>query len=284
MRFHLLRQKITVFFLACLLLQQCWFEPVRANPAPTKSKAQKTVAAMSVKANSGAAATGPLIQNILAIYQNTGPLGKAELYLSDQGGCFVARSGDVFIVTCPPSWEVMLFSRSKKQAFVLSNKEAFQNNLGLFNTPCELSKGVLSHGTDPLLHLKYTRVFVDGSKHPGKSADPFIFQERSTRVVKDLVYRVADIGKLKPELQNFLYWIYSDNNYPGLPIDSKIDYTDGSVFNLLSTESTARVAKPASIFAYPKGFKRTLNKMEVLVSNDAKATMEDLWGSVKEPR
>jgi len=175
----------------------------------------------------------------------------------------------------------LLYSKSKKQAHKITNLQARKQNFGVFTVPVEIVRAEKTTETDAILKIRCMRLFVDGKKQPNSTSDPFIFQQRKHRVLKDVVFRVADIGPIKPEIQNFLYWIYNEHAFEGLPIEATTHYTDGTSVCQFRTLSKSKTSKPASFFAYPTDYRLTQNKLEVLLADDTQTTLEELWGDKK---
>jgi len=250
-------------------------------PTPAKPILSQPLATVPATSTTKAAAPAPandkMIRDVQVFHYKTSVMGEADLYLSDYGARYTARNGEIVIATCSPSWDVLLYSRAKNQGFKITNRQAGKQNLGVLTVPVDVSRGVKSKEVDPLLRYPLTKVFVDGKLQQVKSSDPFIFQQRKNRVVKDVSFKVDDIGPIKPELQNFVFWIFNEHSLPGLPAEAVTHFTDGTTVTQFHAVSKSKTSKPASFFAYPTDYKVTLNKLEVLIANDAQTTLEELW-------
>jgi len=273
--------------LSCLALQlgvpSSEAKPILSEPFLSTSAQPKSLPAKAEPAKRGPTkpAFDLMVTHVQVFHQKTSMMGDTELYLSEAGARFIGRNGDIIICACPPTWDVLLYSKSKKQAHKITNKQAGKQNFGLFTVPVEIGRAEKTTETDAILKCRCLRLYVDGKKQPNSTNDPFIFQQRKHRVMKDVVFRIADIGPIKTEIQNFLYWIYNEHAFPGLPVEATTHYTDGSAVYQFRTMSKGVTSKPASFFAYPTDYKLSPNKMEVLLSDDTQTTLEELWGDKK---
>ena len=218
-----------------------------------------------------------MVRNIQVVHQTGGMLGDIDLYIGEKAVRCVARRGEIVIVSSAPTWKVLLYSKPRNEGFELTNKQAGFSRLGIMGLPGDVDKGEVTRVFDAKLKCKCTQVFVDGTKQPSQTKDLYIFQERNHRRLKNYTYRLADIGTLTPEVQNVLFWLYSDHFFKGVPVEAIINYADGSKVTLYSTVSRSTTSKPASFFDYPKGYKLNRDKMKVLTSADMNTTLEDLW-------
>ncbi len=220
-----------------------------------------------------------VLTDVLVFHQDSGALGKTALFLGKDGGRFEIHNGNIIASCCAPKWDIFYYSKSKKMAYVKSTVNLRGDRLQFFDTPIELSVGKVSRKKNPTLHLDYREFFVDGSKIANPVSDPVFFQQRSRRVVRDVIYEVADIGQIKPELQNFIWFVFGHRNLPGVPLDLKISFTNSKIDNSLSTLSVEKVRKANSFFAPPKDFGRTNDKKEISYSDDYKSTIDDLFST-----
>ncbi len=221
-----------------------------------------------------------VVHNVLVVRQKTESMGQIELYLSDQAGHFSARSGELTATCAAPDWNLVFYSKRRNLAFVASKAKMQQKSMGIFHRP-PLEKGLRSRQRDGQLKLDTVKVTIDGSTEPEGSSDMFIYQDRKTKRFKEIDFTVADHISLNANTQIFVNWLYDQSVFTGLPLEQKKYYTDGSVATVYQTTSITHADQPASLFEYPKGYKTTANLLEVVLSEDAKSTLEDLWGDRK---
>lgn len=88
--------------------------------------------------------------------------------------------------------------------------------------------------------------------------------------------KVAQGYKFNAFLQSFLDFLFNQSVYKGLPLELKNTYQGGVVETLYSTSSVEYVKRPLSIFDFPIGMKPVTDKLQVLMSEDTKTTLEDL--------
>lgn len=219
------------------------------------------------------------LKEVLVLHQKTDPLGKVDLYLADDGGLLTAH-GDTIIVSCSaPQWIIYFYSKVKKLAYTKTIHPGMDDTLQLFTAPVDLTPGKQRKGKSAFMQMEYKEIFLDGSKTHHVVDDPFVFQEREHRRIKDVTYRTLNVGPLKPQLQEFLWFIYSQRNLTGVPIELKANFFNSKSNNILSTTGIEKTKKPMSFFSPPTGLRKTERKDEILFSEDYKSTLEDLFGS-----
>jgi hypothetical protein len=216
-------------------------------------------------------------RHVLVVRQKTESMGPIELYLSDQAGHFSARGGELTATCAAPDWNLVFYSKRRNLAFVASRAKMQQKSMGIFHRP-PLEQGVRRRQRDSQLKLDTLKVTIDGSADPEGSNDLVIFQARKSKRFKEIDFVVADHISLNPNIQIFVNWLYDQSVFPGVPLEQKKYYTDGSASTVYRTTSITHADQPASLFEYPKGYKRTANFLEVVLSEDAKSTLEHLWG------
>ncbi|MBS2010408.1 MAG: hypothetical protein JST01_25380 [Cyanobacteria bacterium SZAS TMP-1] len=220
-----------------------------------------------------------MVDKVLLDHLDTRVLGRCRLYLSEQGGRFETGDGRVVAVCRPPTWELMLYAPKKKVCFSVDGKKINSTGLSVFNAPVEYHKVQVTEEYDRHLGLKLQRVLVDCGKQKMVVHDPVIFQSRAQRFLRDSVLKLTQKYDFKPEIQDFVHFIFNQNNFKGLPIELKNTYGDGLVETMYFTESIEYVKRPLAIFDYPVGMKRAADKLEVMMSEDANSTLEDLFVS-----
>lgn len=219
------------------------------------------------------------LKDVLVLHQQTDPLGKVDLYLADDAGLLTAH-GDTIIVCCSaPQWIIYFYSKVKKLAYTKTIHQGMDDTLQLFNAPVDLNLGKQSRGKSAFMQMEYKEIFIDGSKTHHVLDDPFVFQEREHRRVKDVTYRTLNVGTLKPQLQEFLWFIYSHHDLTGVPIELKANFFNAKSNDILRTTGIEKTQKPMSFFSPPTGLRKTTQKGEILFSDDYKSTLEDLFGS-----
>lgn len=223
--------------------------------------------------------TKPL-RNVLVVHQKTESMGPIELYLSDQAGHFSARGGELTATCAAPDWNLVFYSKRKNLAFVASRAKMQRKSMGIFHRP-PLEHGLLHRQRDSRLQLDTLKITIDGSAEPEGSNDLVIFQDRKSKRFKEIDFIVTDHLSLNPNIQIFVNWLYDQSVFPGVPLEQKKYYTDGSAATVYRTTSITHADQPASLFEYPKGYKTASSILEVVLSEDAKSTLEDLWGDRK---
>jgi hypothetical protein len=228
-----------------------------------------------------AKAAGPekMVDDVLLDHIDSRILGKCRLYLSNQGGRFETVDGRVVAVCRPPTWEMKLYAPKSKVVYSMANAKLKANGLGVFTAPVDYSQARVSPDYNALLRVKTLKVSVDVRKQAMVVNDAYIFQTRTKRVLLDSVLRVAQGYKINPFLQSFVDFLFNQSIYQGLPIELKNTYQGGVVETLYSTSSVEYVKRPAAIFDFPIGMKPVTDKIQVLMSEDTKTTLEDLLGS-----
>ncbi|MBS1989858.1 MAG: hypothetical protein JSS83_05025 [Cyanobacteria bacterium SZAS LIN-3] len=220
-----------------------------------------------------------IVDQVLLDHIDSRVLGRCRLYLCEQGGRFETSDGRVVAVCRPPTWELKLYAPKKKVVFSVDRKNINSSGLSVFNSPVEYHKVQVTEEYDKHLGLKVQRVLVDCSKQKMVVHDPVIFQSRAQRFLRDSVLKLTQKYNFKPEIQQFVHFIFNQNNFNGLPIELKNTYGDGLVETTYSTDSIEYVKRPLTIFDYPVGMKRAADKLEVMMSEDANSTLEDLFVS-----
>ena len=221
-----------------------------------------------------------VLSNVIVVHQNTDLLGPTDLYISDNGARLVARKGDISAVCAAPSWHILLHCKSRNLGYSVSKNKVQRKAMRIFTSPIHLRDGHCVKERDSILKLRLTEVTVDGSLDRNGASDPFIYQNRRRQQLKEVHFKVTDQFQLKPEVQNFVNWIYNQDYYPGLPLEMRKDFMDGSSSTTYRTTSIKTCAMPPSFFAYPTDYKTTANHLEVLVADDARTTLEELWGDI----
>ncbi|MBU6454518.1 MAG: hypothetical protein KGS72_22305 [Cyanobacteria bacterium REEB67] len=218
---------------------------------------------------------------VTVLHQDSNTFGKSDLFISDQAARFVGRKGDVIITTSAPNWRIILFSKSKNQALVTSPTEATKSSLGIFTSPLNVQVAQKKTVEDQTLHVKLLTFTSKGDQF-STARDAVIFQERRKRMVLDSVLETADICTVTPPVGRFINWVYNFSNLSGVPISLRTRFSDHTSETPYRTLSIEHTTKPFSFFADPTGFKAVANRLDVLLSDDATTTLEDLWGSPRE--
>lgn len=223
-----------------------------------------------------AATPEKMVDDVLLDHLDSRILGKCRLYLSNQGGRFETVDGRVVAVCRPPTWEMKLYAPKTKVVFSVANAKLKANGLGVFTAPVDYAQARVSPDYDALLRVKTLKVLVDVRKQTMVVNDAYIFQTRTKRVLLDSVMKVAQGYKFNAFLQSFLDFLFNQSVYKGLPLELKNTYQGGVVETLYSTSSVEYVKRPLSIFDFPIGMKPVTDKLQVLMSEDTKTTLEDL--------
>lgn len=214
------------------------------------------------------------------VHQETDLLGPTDLYISDTGARLVARKGDISAVCAAPSWHILLHCKSRNLGYSVSKNKVQKKAMHIFSSPIHLRYGHCVKERDPILKVRLSQVTVDGGLDRNGASDPFFYQNRQRQQLKEVHFKITDQFKLKPEVQNFVNWIYNQDYYPGIPLEMRKDFRDGSSSTPYRTTSIKSCAVPPSYFVYPTGYKITANHLEVLVADDARTTLEELWGDI----
>jgi hypothetical protein len=233
--------------------------------------------AKQIKAGSDKAG---LIQDVLVIHQESLALGKTDLYLSENAGRLVAPKLALIIASRAPSWNIVMYSARKNQGYTISGAEAKTDSLHMFPSNLATDKGKPHPGHDALLRLDCLNIVMQTNSDQLTMADTIMFQDRARKVVRGATLKIATPCKIQPPLQTFINFLFDLEKYPGVPLALETKYKDGSSVTSLYTLSIEHTRKASSFFAYPTGFKKASNKVEVILSDDIKDTLEDLWGSV----
>jgi hypothetical protein len=277
------RPKFALLF--CLLLQSVCFlgASCKDHPAEHSASAAAVSAANSASATaSSATATassgkGGMVKNVIVARQNSEYLGNMTLYLSDRACRFEARNDDIVIASHAPDWQIILYSHKKNKGYVYAPKRGGDDKLDLFPTFFSLSTGKATSGYDKNLKIDYVEIYKAAGPKMDACNDAFIFQNRTRRPLRDQTLRVAKVGTLPPEVSVFVNFIYSTGTFPGVPLDHVTRYKDGTANVKYHTFSIGHTQKPASFFAYPTGYTKVADKIEVLLADDTKTTLEDLF-------
>lgn len=219
------------------------------------------------------------LTEVLVLHQQTAPFGKVDLYLADNAGLLEAHKGTIIVSCSGPPWKIYYYSKIKKLVYTIPIKQGMDDNLQLFTAPIDLNLGKIRKGKSAFMQMDYQEIFIDGTKTHHMVDDPFVFQEREHRHVKDVTYKTLNTGHLNPNLQQFLWFIYSHRDLTGVPIELKANYFNYKSDNLLRTTEVEKIKKPMSFFRPPAGYRKTDQKGEILFSDDYKSTLEDLFGS-----
>jgi hypothetical protein len=274
--------------LLILLLTACLTKSEASLATPPAANANantSTNANANAKANANAGVSaknnraGAIAVTIL--HQDSTTFGKSDLYISDNAARFVGRNGDVIISTSAPDWRIILFNKSKNQALVTSSVQAAKTSLGIFTAPLPFYRAQRTPIEDKTLHVKLLKITSKGDQFT-TARDAVIFQERRKRTVLDSILETADVCTVTPPVGRFINWTYNFGNLSGLPISLTTHFSDGSSETPYRTLSIEHTTRPASFFAEPTGFKAVASRLDVLISDDATTTLEDLWGSPRD--
>lgn len=226
----------------------------------------------------------PVVKDVVVVHQNSQAFSKSDLYLSENAVRFVARNGDAIIASNAPTWDIVVYSKSKNKGWTKSAAEARKDGLGFLAGGLNTNGGKIVACNEVLFGNKITKIVVLPGPLGHKSRDTFLFQERNTKVTRDTTLKVATPCKIKPAVQDFIRWMYNFNKFAGVPLESKTTYQDGSTVITYFTTSIEHVSKPASYFALPSNYTKVSDTLEVLISDEAGSIMEDLWGDVPKKR
>src|SRR5262249_820434 len=144
---------LPVVAVALLLLIGVLAQPIRAAESKVKTPAETKVKnpAQSGKTKTQAAAAdgasskstrGPIIKDVLVVRQNGKVFNNSEMYLSDGACRFLARNGDIIIAARAPSWDIVVYSKSRNYAMKMTLAESDKQKFGLLNGVVHLDCGV----------------------------------------------------------------------------------------------------------------------------------------------
>ncbi|MBS1990819.1 MAG: hypothetical protein JSS86_13670 [Cyanobacteria bacterium SZAS LIN-2] len=220
-------------------------------------------------------------KKVMVFHQKTAGMGKAELYLATDALRLVTHNGDVIAISKAPTWDIVLFSKHKNVAFEAPMAKIGADHMGLFKPSINLTKGK-EEDCKAWYGFKCKQIVAEGGKNAKVEQDPFIFQAaEKPKKVMSVLFKCADIGPIDEHAQRAINWIYSQKRLPGLPLQLSTFYGDGSRVDQLQTMSFERSQVPDSFFSYPHGYTKSKNKYSILTSEDANATLEDLFGDTK---
>jgi hypothetical protein len=232
---------------------------------------------------SAAVGAKPAVKSVTVFHQKTANIGNAEFYLADDAACLIAHNGDNIAIAKAPTWDVILYSKQKKLGYSVSMAKIAGDHMGIFKPPLSLIGGKISECSEPRFGFHRRQLVVHATKSAPVEKDPFFFQKTAKpKIVKDVVFYCADLGKIDPKCERFIQWVYSEIQLPGMPLELTAHYTDGSHTSQYETLSVEKTTRPVSFFTYPTGFKKSADKINIFASADAQSTLEDLFGSVKE--
>jgi len=218
-------------------------------------------------------------QKVLVLHQSSLALGKSDLYLSENAGRLVVPKLGLIIASSAPSWNIVVYSTRKNQGYTLNTaSEAKTSGMSMFACNVATDYGTLHRGRDPKLQLDCTYIVMQTKNDLQKDSDTIMFQDRTQKILREAELKIGLPCKLRPELQTYINFLFDLDKYPGVPLELTTKYKDGSSVNALYTSAIEHINKSPSFFAYPSGFKKTDNKLEVLLSEDINETLEDLWG------
>ncbi|CAN5466615.1 hypothetical protein BH10CYA1_BH10CYA1_47020 [soil metagenome] len=221
-----------------------------------------------------------LRQDVFVVHQSSLALGKTDLYLSENAGRLEAPKLALIIASRAPSWNIVIYSTRKNQGYVISGAEAKRDSLHMFSCSLATDQGKPRPIHDAQLRLDCLNIVMQTKNDQLTTGDTIIFQDRTKKVVRQAILKIATPCKIQPALQTFINFLFDLDKYPGLPLALETQYKDGSSVTDLYTSSIEHTSKSPSFFAYPTGFKKASNKLEVMLSEDMNDTLEDLWGSV----
>ena len=150
--------------------------------------------------------------------------------------------------------------------------------LGVFNAPIDFFGVKLHPYRDSILHITTNKAVIDSSRKQLIVTDSFLFQSRRNRALRDTTFRLVDGYKLAPRVQDFLHWLFNQRVLMGVPVELSNTYMDGSAETIYKARSIEKMTVPVSMFAYPQGLARVNDKVDILVTDEAKTTLEDLFG------
>jgi hypothetical protein len=221
-----------------------------------------------------------VIKNVFVVHQSSIALGKTDLYLSENAGRLVAPKLGVIVTSSAPSWKIVIYSTRKNQGYTFSSAEAKGHGLDLFACNLATDEGMPHPVHDAVLKLDCLNIVRQTKNDLETISDTIMFQARSQKVLREATLKIASPFKIQPSLQTYINFLFDLEKYPGVPLEFRTRYKDGSSVTNLYTSSIELTSKSASFFAYPTGFKKANNKVEVMLSEDINDTLEDLWGSV----
>lgn len=161
----------------------------------------------------------------------------------------------------------------------MDNNHIAINGLGVLSSPVAYEGYRTSREKDMLLHCSVLRIVVDCSKEKPIIHDTFIFQSRTKKVLRESILAISQDFKFERPLQNFVAFIFNQGTFAGLPLELKNIYQDAPAETTYSTLGLERKTVPAAKFVYPKGYKEVQDKNEVLISEEARDTLVDLFTS-----
>jgi hypothetical protein len=215
--------------------------------------------------------------DIFCVQLTTGPLGSVELYVSNDAARVNVHHGDVEIVSKAPTWEIVLYSKSRSEGFKVPPNE--DNQLGLLNNPVPLEGDGIKR-MDANLHVPVRLFSVNCSNKEIANQRSMLFQTRDRRKVTQMTYKTWD-KKFSPEATNFIGWFFSSRQYKNFPLEQNLKYDNGESSKTFSAISIEKVSVAPSYFDYPRYAKSAHHKLDVLISTDANNILEDMWGEVK---
>jgi len=219
-----------------------------------------------------------LVKDVLVVRQNSKALGKTELYLSADAARFWAPKVGLVVATRAPAWNTVLYSKPRNAGMLLSALEIQKSGMGLYPSATATDKGKAQKYRDSLLRLDCTKVVSQYKSDPHVAVDTIMFQQRTEKILVESYLELGSPCKLDPHIQTFIYYIFDQNKFPGIPLEQKNSYKDGSSDMPLVTLSIEHTSKPASFFDLPSGFKKALDKLQLILAPDCNDTLEDLWG------
>jgi len=220
-----------------------------------------------------------LVKDVLVVRQNSKALGKTELYLSTDAARFWAPKVGLVVATRAPAWNAVLYSKPRNLGIPLSAAEVKGSGMGIFPCATATDNGKPQKYRDSLLRLDCTKVVSQYKGDPHVAVDTIMFQQRTEKILVESYLEFGSPCKLDPHIQTFLYYLFDQNKFQGIPLEQKNSYKDGSSDMPLVTMSIEHTSKLASFFDLPTGFKKAGDKLQLIMAPDCNDTLEDLWGT-----
>ena len=221
--------------------------------------------------------TLPASVPVKILEQKSRLLGDCQLILGKNAARFTARKGTLVAICAPPEYNVMLASSERKQYFMLPYKKAVTNTLGMHKSMVDAKKAVPKKQRNHNLHCLTLQAVVPATEAQAVVHDAYIFQSRQKKILKNCSFQWLEIHDLSPPILSFLRWLYDIDKDYGIPLEQDATFWNGAVEYNYQTKSIKDGMVSRSLFDYPQNYQRTYDKAQLIMTDENKATLEEMF-------